>query len=38
MGTSYKLLDALLISLSSIVGSFGILSLGIIGFNKKDLK
>ena len=38
MGTSYKLIDALMISLSSVIFTAMLLTLGIVGFNKKDLK
>ena len=38
MGTSYKLIDALIISMSSLIFTIGLLALGIVGFNKKDLK
>ncbi len=38
MGTKYTLKDVLYLTLPSLIGTVGLLGLGILAFNKKDLK
>ena len=38
MGTSYQPLDAFMITSACLLETFGLVSLGVVGFNKKDLK